>query len=360
MKKKLQKQDIDDLLRGSSLYSTGGGVEFHIQKKRILKLLEEGKSLALISIDELKDTDDVFTTYIVGSTTQTGVDLALAIKKGIFILEKETRKSFSAIFAGEINIESLAFQSAALLSLPVLDADCCGGRAVPQVQMDNVVILGKNTTPLVAVNQTGEVRVLKKAISGEKLEQFTRNFSIESNSGIAVLDHPISIKTARETLELGTLSRSLATGKFMRIYKNNNDYLTKLAVYMGAHLVINGRVARIDFDKTASIGFLLGRYSISDSFRNVVEIFVQNENIICWKNNKVLVTGPELIMALDLKTNIGIHNSALYEGQELAVFVKSASNHWHSQAGLACFDPKKFGLQLTTTLVNDAIKRRLL
>lgn len=351
MKLGITQQDAYTMIRGSSIYSTGGGFAYSAQKRMFGELFKKRKSYEIISIDELQDRDYVCTAYAVGSAGNTNMDLTPALKKGLQTLQRITGIAPKAIFAGETNIDIIAAQSAATLGLPVLDADSNGGRAVPEIQMDNFVILDEPIAPVVVVTLEGEIALLLETASPYNIEAFVRNFAGNSNIGIvAALDHLISVKKAKKVLTHGIFTRSLSLGKLIEDNLKNPELLNVIVKEIGGQLIIKGKVTKNTLKSNIKEGFLNGEYVVSDG-KNEIRVFAKNENIIAWKNDKVWVTSPDRIMTIDLKTFLGVHNSELKKDQEVAIIAAPASDMWRGEKGIELFNPKHFGFNLKPTLL---------
>ncbi|HET9947169.1 MAG TPA: DUF917 domain-containing protein, partial [Patescibacteria group bacterium] len=68
-------------------------------------------------------------------------------------------------------------------------------------------------------------------------------------------------------------------------------------------------------------------------------------------NNKVFATSPDRIMTIDVKTFLGVHNSQLEKGQQIAVLVAPASPMWRRKEGIELFHPKHFGFSFEPKLL---------
>ncbi len=75
------------MIRGSSIYSTGGGIEYGVQRRLFRNLFRSAIQLSLVSLDELSDYNYVCTAYAVGSAKNTNFDLSKQLRLGINALE---------------------------------------------------------------------------------------------------------------------------------------------------------------------------------------------------------------------------------------------------------------------------------
>jgi DUF917 family protein len=232
--------------------------------------------------------------------------------------------------------------------LPVLDADGTGGRAVPEIRQDNFAIARKSITPLVAVTPDKNVSVLEHASEAGDIEKFVRAISSKLQSGlVAVIDHPIQVKDAKNVLTLGVLSRSIQLGEYIFKNKKNELFRDGFVQKINGKLLIEGQISHIETNHSMKDGFLTGYYYVKDSSKNTLKVFIKNENIACWKNDELLLTAPDSIITFDLDTLLGVHNSTLKVGQRVLVIGKPATELWKSKKGQELFSPKHFGLSIS-------------
>lgn len=352
MKITLTKQIVDCLIKGSSIYSTGGGLEHKVQKKIFKKVLKSKNTSSLINRDELNTEDYICAVYALGSAGNTDFDLSQQFKIGIKVLGDYFKNKFSAIFAGETNIDAFVFQVASNIGLPVLDADCTGGRAVPEIRFDNFAIFKKNPLPLVAVTPDEKVVILDKSSGFLAIEKSIRKLLATSGPGlIAVLDHAIQVKDAKNLLTEGIFRRAIKTGKFIeqnRMVKKNID---NFLAFIDAKKILQGKIIKNNIRNDPKTGFIEGYYFVEDKEGNRLKIYVKNENLICWLNDKVFLTPPDSILCIDPLSLTGIHNSRLEEGQSVVVAGRKAPKMWRSSKAKALFHPKKLGFNTPSILL---------
>ncbi|MFA9289312.1 MAG: DUF917 domain-containing protein [Weeksellaceae bacterium] len=343
-------QDIaTDIIAGASIFSTGGGFEYTAQLKKLPEIFAADSTLRLISVDELADTDYICTAYGVGSASNTDVDLSAALTKGFAVMQEITGKTFAGIFAGETNIEALVFETAKSANLPIIDADCTGGRAVPEIQFDNLFVAGRNILPLVAVTLKGDVAVLYETDDPVFIERFVRNIAVSTGESVAVIDHPMSVADAKQYLTLGIFERSRQMGAII-----NNAAITvdakiaKIIKQTQASVLLQGLVSEIDL--SSEKGFLEGTITVADGDQNAV-LHVKNETLVCTIDSTVRLTAPDLITVLDLETGFGVHNSKIAVGQQVCIIGISASKLWRTDAGVKRFNPQAVGLAFETVLL---------
>ncbi len=342
MKIRLTNDILADMIVGSSIYSTGGGTELSLQRK-LLQGLKGNAKPKLISIDELKDSDYICTAYSVGATANTGTDITLVLRSAMEEIESLVNKKMSAIFAGETNIDARVFLLASSMRLPVVDGDATGGRAVPLIQIDNFNVLGKKSLPLCAVNSDNE-RIILKDGNFDDAENEVTKLAAKSKGSVGVVDHSVSVADAKKALTLGIFKRSLETGKFIRENRKKLEKdVSPLVTRIKGRVVIEGTVSDVSLSRSAR--FLEGHYTIQGNNGKQLKVYVQNENIACWLDGRMVIAPPDSIITIDLNELIGVHNSKIYKGEKVCVVGKRASKLWRTATGIKVFGPKTFKLK---------------
>jgi DUF917 family protein len=342
----LTQSDIQNLVIGSSIFSTGGGFQERKQLELFNEFWLQKKVLQIVDIEELNEDDFVCTGYAVGSPASEKTDFSTEFLLAKQEFEKYTGKKFVAVFEGETNIEALAFQAALAMNIPVLDADGTGGRAVPEIQFDNMFVHNLSLLPLVAVADGGKEIAMIINSPAEVAEQIVRDIAVRTGSSVVVLDHAMSVKDAKKYLTCGVMKRSMKIGKMVQ----DGSDLAELIKAMGATEIIRGKITKNTVSNNPSTGFNEGNYWVSDG-QNELKMYVKNENILCWKNDIPYVTCPDLLITLDAKTLKGVANTDLQINQEVIILALPATDLWRSEAGQKNFHPSKFGFDFQTVLL---------
>lgn len=337
-----------NIIAGSSIFSTGGGFEYSAQLKKIKSIFQK-KTLEIISIDELNDEDYICTAYGVGSSSNNEVDLSEPLMKGFSVLEELTGKKYKGIFAGETNIECLVFQTASFTNLPIIDADCTGGRAVPQIQFDNLFVANKTIVPVIVVTMKGDVIILKESNNPAFIENFVRDIAVSTKDSVAVIDHSMSVKEAKKILTFGIFERSKKIGDIINSEININSKINKVIQTSQSTTLFEGFVNSINLKDID--GFLFGDVTINNK-NQTARLYIKNETIACKVNNEIVVTAPDLITLIDKKTAFGIHNSQLSKGQEVLVTGIKGTELWRDQHGKSIFNPQACGFKLEVKLLD--------
>lgn len=333
--KTLNIQNIDDLLAGSSWFSTGGGFPRDRAKAIFNQVLKKSR-LRLKNLAEFRDDEYLCVASGVGSIKNTDVDITKESSKAIKILERITGQKIKGIVSGEIGLECLAGDAASKLDLPIADADMKGGRAAPEPSINMFNLKGDSVLPAVTVNTDGSTAVLMEAKDPQQIEVFLRHFANMAN-GCFVAWCPRPARKFKKLLVPGTVSRSINLGRAIRKSESVNEILSRVS---GKRL-FEGIISGIKDEKNR--GFLIRVAKIKNGNHHC-QIWIKNENLIVNIDNKVILTCPDLITIVDKKTHLGIHNSTLAVGKKVILIGIPSDKKWHSKRGLEIFGPKHFNL----------------
>jgi hypothetical protein len=333
--KTLNIRNIDDLLAGSSWFSTGGGFPRDRAKAIFNQVLKKSR-LRLKNLAEFKDDEYLCVASGVGSIKNTDVNIGKSSSKALKILEEMVGHKIKGIVSGEIGLECLAADTAVKLRLPIVDADMKGGRAAPEPSINMFNLADQSVLPAVAINTHGDIAILKNVKNQQKIEIFLRHFANMAH-GCFVVWCPRPARQFKKLLVSGTISRTIDLGEMIKKSTNLNRILKKIS----GKKLFEGIISNIK-DETGR-GFLLRTLTVKNG-KNLCQIWIKNENLAVLINDKIILTCPDLITVIDEETNLGIHNSKMIIGQKMTVIGIPHHKKWHSKRGYEIFGPKHFGL----------------
>jgi len=344
----LNKGVIEDLVEGSAFYSCGGGLEKETNKKMCLEAIKKRK-VAIKSLSELKKQSVLGVVYAVGKPEKRRYNFKKLLDIGREYIKKLLiTKKISGIVPGEIGIEGLVLEIASEMSLPVLDGDITGGRAVPEIQDDIFCIYNISTTPVICINLAREVLIIDKTKNLNLVEKFIRNFAIFSNGPVMVFDHLSDVEKFRK-ISLGTISRSIKLGGKIRneAKENRLDEILRFNRQYKIKKVAEGKI--ISISEYQKPGFM----------KKVVkgknwQVFIKNECLGVVVNNKIVNTSPDIITIINKENNQPIHNSQLKQGMEVIVLSMRSHKSWYTKKGLEIF-----GINFFKTEFKDLLPQSL-
>ena len=330
--KELSKEDCVSIIIGGTLLGTGGGAD----PVKGMKLIEPLKKVKLLKLNELKDEDLVFCTFMVGSSgaKETNLEIACAAKRDFFNF---FNSDFNAIIPVELGGgalgESLAM--AATLNLPLVDADIVGYRAAPEIFLETITLKNLSRTPLVVRSEKGSMAILVDSSDSNFTEKFLRDFAINSGGVAYVCGYPLKIKDIKDIVGNDSISFCLKVGKAIQ----EKTFTPNLKEF-GFVKLDEGVISQVELLNYN--GFLQGFYEVK-SKKDIYRVLVKNENILCKKNNRTLVTTPDSICILNAEKEEPVYNRDIQPGMKVLILLRKAIPIWLSKQGIYLFEPRNIG-----------------
>ncbi|MBA6340442.1 DUF917 domain-containing protein [Colwellia sp. MB02u-10] len=356
--KKLNREDLSDILYGCAILGTGGGGDIKEGFQYIDEALDAGKEFKLISIDDVPAGENLCTPYLLGAISP----LSAEEEKKYSYLKKSNELPMMTAFKrlkaysgqnyyGTICCElggantAISFYLAAMTDSYIIDADPAG-RAVPEITHSTYYFNDLPAAPIVAANEFGECFICENIIDDMRSETVVRALSKVSRNNISAIDHALPVEVLKGAVIEGTISKALTIGKAFRIAKEKNTDLAEvIAEHGGGYVAFTGTVSDFNFETTE--GFTLGNIHIAggDGHQgNTYHISVKNENMMSRLNGEVDVTIPDLICCIDLDKGEPISNPHYTLGMNVAVIILPAAKEFTTSRGLQAFGPAYVGL----------------
>ena len=198
--KKLNKQDLHDILLGAAIVGTGGGGSLTEGIKLVDKAYDEGCEFILAEVNEIPDDALIGSPYNCGSIgklstkQQKKYNELPQIKEAkevaaIKVLEEYIGKEFYGVFATELGggNTAAALNVAARLGKPIIDADPAG-RSVPCLQHSTLFLNKVSITPMGLANNFGDTMVISSAANDDRAEILARTMAVSSFNSVGVVD----------------------------------------------------------------------------------------------------------------------------------------------------------------------------
>lgn len=334
MKIKIDKNNFETLIRGASIFTTGGGIMIPDQMKTLKGL---DLSVEIYSLDEFDEKSFLCTVGELGPTDAPPLKKDKIIKKMLKLIEQKTGKNIVGLFPPEIGQESVVLESSQLLKLPIADFDPTGFRAVPyfDVNIFNVKNIDFQLTPIVVANDNGDISVIEGNIRYKEVENKLREMSTRSESGIIFLmGMTISIK---KLLENGITGPSYSRALEIGLIKTQ----TKLFKKLKAKKIIRGKV--IDKITVEKKGFLAEKIKIKDDSWNLYTLIMLNEAIFLLdETGKIIASVPERILLLDGEKAQGLSGVFLNINTPVTIAIIDPSKEWRNKNSKNIFGKKRF------------------
>jgi len=352
--RRLTRQNLEDILFGAVILGAGGGGDIREGMELVDHALAAGKHFDLVTLDEVPDDALICTPYMLGAITPMSADEerlyeGLPIAEGHPILTAYDRfqahlgREFHGTTACELggSNTATAFFPAAMNGHVILDADPAG-RAVPEITHSTYYLAGLPAAPIIAANAFGETFVLDGVKDDRRAETLVRALSRVSRNDIAAIDHALPMRTLRDALIPGTITKAMHLGAVWRKTVRDNGPVAARVAEEGGGFVGFGGVVRAAEYRTED-GFTLGHLEI-DGDGGTLRVDVKNENMACHIDGEVFATIPDIITLFDTDTGAPLPNPDCHPGQQIAVVILPAPAPFLTAQGLAIFGPRYAGI----------------
>jgi DUF917 family protein len=352
MAHKITLENIDHLAVGSSFLGTGGGGDPYLGSIMCREAISKYGPVSVISVDEIKDDDNVFIAAAIGAPTVM-IEKLFSIEdqhRAVDALERFLGRKASAIISAEIGgcNSMMPVAYAAMRGLPIVDGDGMG-RAFPALQMTSFNIAGVACAPMTIADEHGNI-VLYQTVTGLKAEELARPVVAAMGASVCMSCYPMTGEEARRSSIPKTLSGAIQIGEAISRSGDRGHALERLVAALRAHeyysqagVVFQGKITELERD--TSRGWVFGTCTISalNSESKAVLKF-QNENLRVEVDGRLQCVVPDLVTIVDAETAHAVPTERLAYGQRVAVVVCSAPPQLTSPRALEVVGPKCFAL----------------
>jgi uncharacterized protein len=343
--------EIESLAIGAWILGTGGGGNPYLALLNMRKLYREGVCVSLLDPMDLADDARVAVVSNMGAPLvgQERLTDPQTIARAVRMMEEYRGCRFDAIMSLEIGGgNSLQpFMAAAVLGLPVVDADCMG-RAFPEAQMTSFAIHDLTMYPLTLADVRDNAVVVARAASWKWMERLSRKACVEVGSIASTCKAPRTGKEVKECGILYSTTKAIRLGQTVQdARRRHQDPVQALVDAEGGRLLFRGKMR--DVARRTTEGFLRGTAKLDglDDFRgSSFELAFQNEFAVGWLDGRPRVTTPDLICVLDSVSGDAIGTETLRYGQRVSVIALPAPPVLLTPKGLEHVGPRAFGYDL--------------
>lgn len=347
-------EDAEKLVAGATIMGTGGGGDAAEGLQLLGELIDSGKTIRIIQLEDLPTDAIVASPYFVGSVAPSASKkrvtpkISNPIKVSMNQLEKALGKRIDAVTATELGglNTAVALHIGAQLGLPAVDGDLVG-RAAPELNQSTAHLLGIPMSPAALSTESGNVVVVEEYGSIDDYEAVARQLAVLAKSYAAVVDTPLSKSKAKRAIQRGTVSLCYKLGDaVIEARKRGRDPVQAVVDVLHGWRFFEGRVSRFDWRDEG--GFLKAELSlegIGDFKGRKLKSWIMNEHIMVWRDGKPVVMPPDP-MALVKADGFAVTNGQLKVGMKLTAIASKAPRIWRTSRGLELFGPRHFGFDL--------------
>jgi DUF917 family protein len=334
---------------GAGILGTGGGGNPYLGKVEALQHLRAGKTIQVVSLDELPD--DAFTTTVGGMGSPTvgierigrGDECVRAMRA----LERHMERRFTHVIPGEIGGSNSMrpMVVAAQVGVPVIDGDGMG-RAFPELQMDTFSIYGVVPTPGALADPRGHEVIFDKIADPVTLERYARVVTVQMGGAAGYAFPPMTAAEVQRTAVPGTVTLAIEIGRAVRRARATHANAVDAALSIsGGQRLFHGKI--VDVERRMLGGFARGVLQLEgsglDAGRNV-RIDFQNENLIARADDgEILAVVPDLICLVDEDSAEPVTTEIVRYGLRVVVLGIPAPEMLKTPAALEVIGPAAFG-----------------
>jgi DUF917 family protein len=343
--------EMESLAIGAWILGTGGGGSPYHALLNMRQLYRAGTAVPLMDPADLADDDLVAVVSNMGAPLvgQERLTDPAPIARAVRMMEEYLGRRFRAVMSVEIGGGNAIqpFLAAALLGIPVVDADAMG-RAFPEAQMTSFAIHDLRMYPLSLADVRGNEVIVSRAASWTWMERLSRRACVEVGSIAATCKAP---RTGREVKDCGilyTTTKAIRLGQVVQAARRaHRDPVEAVLEAEKGLLLFSGKVQ--DVGRRTTEGFLRGRAVLQglDEFRgHGFELAFQNEFAVGWLDGTPRVTTPDLICVMDSVSGEAVGTEVLRYGQRVRVIALPAPPVLLTPKGLQHVGPRAFGYDL--------------
>jgi DUF917 family protein len=340
---------LDGLEIGAGILGTGGGGNPYLGKLEALQQLRAGKTIQVVSLDELPNGAFVTTAGGIGSPT-VGIE---RIGRGdecvqaMRALERHMGRRFTHVIPGEIGGANSMRPMivAAIMGIPVIDGDGMG-RAFPELQMDTFSIYGVAPTPGALADPRGHEVIFANIADPIVLERYARVVTIEMGGAAGYAFPPMTAGEVRRTAIPGTVTLAIEIGRAVRAARAAlADPIDAALTVAGGQRLFQGKI--VDVERRMLGGFARGVLELDgtgdDSGRSL-RIDFQNENLIARTGaGEILAVVPDLICLVDEDSAEPVTTEIVRYGLRVVVLGIPAPEMLKTPQALDVVGPAAFG-----------------
>jgi DUF917 family protein len=345
----VDEEMLEALAIGAGILGTGGGGNPYLGKVEALQHLRAGRTIEVVSLDEVPD--DAFTTTVGGMGSPTvgieRVGRGDECLRALRALERHMGRQFTHVIPGEIGGSNSMRPMivAAQVGVPVIDGDGMG-RAFPELQMDTFSIYGVAPTPGTLADPRGHEVIFDKITDPVTLERYARVVTVQMGGAAGYAFPPMTSEEVKRTAVPGTVTLAIEIGRAVMNARARleNPVDAALAVSGGERL-FHGKI--VDAERRLLGGFARGVLALEgtgpDAGRSM-RIDFQNENLIArTSEGEILAVVPDLISLVDEDTAEPISTEIVRYGLRVVVLGIPAPEMLKTPEALAVVGPAAFG-----------------
>lgn len=354
----LSEQNLIDMLVGSCIQSTrncdpGQSIQ------DVKQALSEGKEFKLISTENFPEDWMVVAVqglggggaweYVIERTREQNLPtISDQRRRVVDLLSDHIGKDFKALVRSEAaGATATALLLGADMGIPTLDAGITG-RAVPEVQQSIPWINDIPSIPTAIITRWGDEIIIRHAVDEYRVEDIGRAIAVASGGGATITMAPMSGAQLDRGVIPGNLSEAMLFGRTVREAREaGEDPIAALVGVANGYKLFQGVVTKSDERGDRGFNWVDAELEgIGEYEGHTYKIYVKNENIVAWLDDRLDAISPDYIYNLNPKSGestIGVGIGGYVVGSEVVLVGVPAPPQWRSEAGIELIGPRHFG-----------------
>jgi len=342
----LDEEDIDDLLLGAALLSSGAGCSLEKVSKIVKDDISRLGSPELITCKEASKSRGVtFSVYLNKVEMISKVERCIEkIPQHVKTICEEDIVGISTHALDTCNV-AFSIHVSLMLNLPLIDCDCAGRGLIDYIHS---IYFAKNKTlnPTLILGPDGECTYLHPMTSPLQLSKLCRRYSC--TSPIVVVGSFSRSRNLCRNYICGTISKAIKIGRELRKLRRrvNNDLRSMLRLIKG-FMLFKGIVEECYLEKID--GSIIGLVKINglDSWSGLrMLIYVRDGTIIAFRDNgRPLGMVPDIVTLLSDDYLPIMYDNSLTRCKVYVIGIR-APDEWRTRAGLSILNPRYFGIDI--------------
>lgn len=377
-KKELKdRQDIEDFVRGCTLFGTGGGGTPESGIESLVSELEAGNKIGWVDVKDLPDDAKVVCPYLMGSIAphteevkKKMIFLGLTnrvrtekeeLVKAVEVLSNYVREKVDYIVPIELggaNTPGPLAVASFLEGMLCVDGDYTG-RAIPEIPQTTPYIFEKNMWPIASVDSWGNICIIDEACNYHMAERIGKHIAAAAFGLVGQAGFLLSGKDVKEIIVPNTLTECYEVGRSIREARENNSDPVKAAVdYLNGWILFTGEVTGKDWEDKE--GYYWGTHIVTGDGKfkgDEFKIWFKNENHISWYNDKPYVTSPDMLIVVNSESGEPYANPALEIRHSVAVIGVKKRNEFDNKRGIEILGPRHFDFDIDYVPIEKLLKK---
>ena len=360
-------KDLDDFIRGLTLLGTGGGGRPEAGHDALSSYVARGDQVRWRALETVSDDAYYCSLSGLGSIAPTNPmteaervaagyprkmddtpPMLLALRE----LERQSNKKIAGVFPIEIGAgnSTTPFAAALAAGIDMIDCDCAGGRAIPEMSQSTVALAGIPFAPAVFADPWGSLLTVSNCNSAKQLERLGKAISsvtkfADMRAQCARAAFIVDGRTLKKVASGGGLTRALRIGRALASARSaNEDAASAAARELNGAVVYTGKLIAKDWDSRD--GYMYGELRIAAAGKPEARIFLKNENHIVWIADEPRYTAPDLICVVNAETGEPYTNTNLQIGTNVAVIVAPALDVHRTPQCIEALGPRHYGFDI--------------